>query len=101
MSTSDKLKMSQLIARMLQIILGVQIEDADENLVNLYIKYVNRIDDNNPIKNLLLLKESFAFQFIRFVPEPDWRLSSYDVIRESEKERDEHNARVENDEDII
>jgi len=89
LSTKEKEKISRLIAEMIQLILNVNIDCHGEELVNLYLKYVSRIDDGNPIKDLPLLKESFAISFLRLLPRPSNFLLIYDMNKYHEKPGDE------------
>ena len=59
-------KISQLISEMIYLILGKKIIEVDESLVSQYIENILSIDDANPIKSLLLLKNSFVHLYIEF-----------------------------------
>jgi hypothetical protein len=57
-------KISHLISEMIYLILGKKDIHVDEVLVNKYIEHISKIDDNNPMKSLLLLKDSFVQSYI-------------------------------------
>jgi hypothetical protein len=76
-SLVNKEKISRLITRMLELILEVKIETPDEELVKHYIKLVSRFDDENPIKDLLLLKKSFIESHTDIYVNPSLTLAGF------------------------
>ena len=70
---------------MLHLCIGLRVDPADDLLVDLYLKYISRIDKDNPMKELLLLDKSFAERLIHFKPVPHSFLAIYDDIMADEE----------------
>jgi len=73
-------KISHLISEMIYLILGKKVDLVDEKLVNEYIDIISQIDDNNPMKSLLLLEDSFVHLYIDISARASYILSHPDEI---------------------
>jgi len=79
-TTASRNKISKLIGEMFYLMLGKRINSMDTDLVDDYIEIVSEIDDDNPIKKLLLLDDSFIESYINIDVQSSGALQEYKYI---------------------
>ena len=70
LSPMERKKFTDLIGEMICLIGNINAVFVDDSLIEEYLINVSRIDDKNPIKDLLLLKKSFIDDNVLFYSEP-------------------------------
>ena len=66
----DREKVSHIISEMLFMILGFKVIHVDQELVDQYIDSILRMEENTPLKELLLLQKSFIESYTYITVQP-------------------------------